>query len=341
MRALLLWLLTAAGFVSVSFAVRALVPWPKDQGLSAKWVYFQRHKDEFDAVWIGSSLTFRDVDAPSIDAALAERGHDFHSFNFGVGGMFTFEQDYVLHRLLELEPANLKYVILEGGPVRFSAHPDLMFQARKVTNTMRGTHWHDATRVGYILSQAPHVSMPLWSKTSLAFTHLRLLGRRFSNYGFGPEIARTLPAFEPGPWLTQRRGFHQYKEPHGDEIQTLLDDPAAYQALLELIPAASTTPMELDDIDLGLHRAQYAATEERGIELIYLVLPASVGDAERQFLHRQGVIPVLWDFGLPADHPELFRLEHRWDKNHLNPDGVEYLTPLLVERIARHLEARE
>lgn len=341
MRPLFLLLLAALGFVSVSLAVRAIVPWPVDQGLWAKWVYFQQHKDEFDAVWIGSSLTLRDVDVPAIDAALAERGHELHSFNFGVGGMFTFEQDFVLHKLLELEPANLKIVILEGGPVRFSAHPDDMLQTRRVTNTMRGTYWHDTTRMGHFLRQAPHVSMSLWGKIALGFTHLRLLGRRFSNYGFGPEIPRTLRDFEPGPWLVERRGFHPYKEPHGQDVQPLLRNPAAFEALLAQIQGANATPMELDDIDLGMHRAQYAAAEARGIELVYLALPGSVGDPERQFLHREGVIPVLWDFSLPTEYPELFRLEYRWDKDHLNPDGVKVMTPFLVQRMVQLLEARE
>jgi hypothetical protein len=340
-RALLLFLLTALGFASASFAVRGLVPWPEDQGLWGKWEYFERHKDEYDAVWLGTSLVFRGVDTPAIDATMAERGHDFKSFNFGIGGMGTFEQDFVLHKLLELEPARLKYVFLEGGPVGIGVHPRHIFQMPGDTNTMRSAYWHDSTQTGKVLVQVPRLPLPLWRKIDLGFTHVRLLGRKTSNYGFGPEVKRTFTEFKPADWLVERDGFHPYKKQHGQEIQPMLDDPAQYDALLAEIPAVNARPMTLDELDLGTHRAQNAAAERAGVRLIYLAMPGSIGDPERQFLHQEGVIPELWDYSLPTEYPELFRLEHRWDVDHLNPAGVEVLTALLAARLAATLEAAE
>jgi len=334
-------LLAALGFASVALGVRALVPWPEEQLLWRKWEYFAEHKDEFDAVWIGTSLVFRDVDVPAIDAALRERGHALHSFNFGIGGMGTFEQDFVLHRLLELEPARLKYVFYEGGPVGLGIHPRHVFQTPGDTNTMRSTYWHDGPQTAKVLRQIPHLPVSPWRRLDLAFTHARLFGRKLANYGFGTEVKRGLEGFEPGPLLTERRGFQPYREPHEDAFQPMLDDPATFDEVVAAIPAANAMPLRLEDLDLSTHRAQYAAAEARGARLVYVALPGSIGDPERQFLHAQGVIPTLWDFSSPAEYPELFRIEHRWDVDHLNPDGVPLLTAYLVERVAALLEASE
>lgn len=45
------------------------------------------------------------------------------------------------------------------------------------------------------------------------------------------------------------------------------------------------------------------------------------GDPERCRLHQAGTVPILFAFNDPARFPELFRLEIRCDRGHLNPRG--------------------
>ena len=333
-RPLLLLLAASIGFASVSTALRRLVPWPDDQGLWSKWEYFQAHRDEFDAVFIGSSLVLRDVDAPAVQAGLAAAGVELACFNFGVGGMGPYEQDFLLHRLLELEPARLRYVFFEGGPVGLGTHPRHIFQTPGDTDTFRSVHWHDATQTGKVLRQVRLLPVALLRKLDLGFTHVRVFCRRLASYGLGPELPRRFegpPA--PGYMMTRDRGYRPYPEPHGADF----DDPQAFAALVAAIPAEHGRQLRLAEINTAVHAAQYAAAEARGVELVYVNLPASIGTPERPFLHAQGVIPWLFDFNRPLDFPELFRFEHHWDVDHLNPDGVKCLTPLLVERVLAHV----
>ena len=311
-----------------------MVPWPDDQALWQKWAYFAAHKDEFDAVWIGTSLVLRDVDVPAIERALAEAGVELHAFNFGMGGMGTYEQDFLLNRLLELEPARLKYVFLEGGPVGLGIHPRHIFQSPGDLDTFRSVYWHDWAQTGKVLGQTWRLPVGLLTKLDLAFTHLRLCARKFANYGLGPQVPRFLEGpGEPSAIMSEYLGFRPYPEPHGPEFT----DPAAYAQRVLEVEAQNRAPLELEELHTGVHAAQYAAVRSRGAELIYLCLPASIGEPERPFLHAQGVIPWLFDFSQPSEHPELFRFEHRWDEDHLNRYGVALLTPLLVERILAHM----
>lgn len=334
MRPSLLLMLASLGFLLVSSGFRGLVPWPEEQGLWSKWEHFVRHKDEFDAVWIGSSLVLRDVDVAALDRHLGEAGIELHSFNFGVGGMGTYEQDFLLHRLLELEPARLRYVFFEGGPVGLGTHPRHIFQQPGDTNTVRSTFWHDWTQTSKVLDQTWMLPFGPVRKLDLATTHLRLYGRKLASYGLGQELPRGLEGPpEPGAMLLSARGFRPYAEEHGPDF----DDPEAYARQVAAIPAEHGRSLELDRINTAVHAAQYAAAEAHGVELVYVNLPASIGTPERPFLHAEGVIPWLLDFNLPLTYPELFRFEHHWDEDHLNRTGLEHFTPLLAQRVLEHV----
>ena len=333
MRPLLLTLLASIGFACTAALFRRAVPWPDDQALWVKWEYFAAHKDEFDAVWIGSSLVLRDVDVHAIDAGLGAAGLPLRSFNFGVGGMGTYEQDFLLHRVLELEPARLRYVFLEGGPVGLGTHPRHIFQSPGDTNTIRSAFWHDRVQTRKVLGQVRRLPVGLLAKLDLGFTHLRLFGRKLASYGMGPEIPRGLEGPPtPGPMLNEDRGFRPYPEPHGADFA----EPGAseaFAALVAEIPAVHGRDLELGELHTAVHAAQYEAVAQRGARLIYVNLPASIGTPERPFLHRAGVIEALIDFNRPLEYPELFAFEHRWDKDHLNRAGVALITPLMIERL--------
>jgi hypothetical protein len=248
--------------------------------------------------------------------------------------MGTYEQDFLLHRLLELEPARLRYVFFEGGPVGLGTHPRHVFQQPGDTNTVRSTYWHDWTQTSKVLDQTWMLPLGPVRKLDLATTHLRLYGRKLASYGLGQEVPRGLEGPpEPGAMLLSARGFRPYAERHGPDF----DDPEAYARRVAAIPAEHGRILELDRINTAVHAAQYAAADARGVELVYVNLPASIGTPERPFLHAAGVIPYLFDFNLPLTYPELFRFEHHWDEDHLNRTGLEHFTPLLAQRVLEHV----
>ena len=48
---------------------------------TAKLEDFEKHKDEYDLIFLGSSQLYRHVDPVLFDKAFAEAGHPIHSFN--------------------------------------------------------------------------------------------------------------------------------------------------------------------------------------------------------------------------------------------------------------------
>ena len=343
--------LCLAGFLAAGAVVGSLVPWPEEYGLRSKFEYFASHKDDFDLVYIGSSRVYRAFDPAVFDAALAEAGLPLASFNLGVGGMLSFEQDFVLHRLLELEPARLRWIFLEGG----EWDPDFDYSFNVFS--WRSVFWHALPQTLDVLMAAwrdPVIAQKRWE---ILRTHLALFLSKLSNYGMGKEIladwqgstvdvrGRSLSSealavgrgFEPADVQAEEAGAELTPE----KIWTDLDFYHERVARITEAGAREGDPEELVRVPMKGLRRQLAAARERGVEVVYVLPPGLEGAPVRWALQRRGDIPGLLDFNRPERYPQLFDVEHRFDPKHLNRRGAEEFSRLLAGEFLEHVRARE
>lgn len=340
-------LLFLAGFSAVAAAVRTLVPWPEEYGLRAKFEFFAEHRDEFDALYIGSSRVFRAFDPTVFDAELAANGVALRSFNFGVGGMRGFEQDYLLRRVLELDPARLEWVFLEGG--EWDPEFDYSFNAF----SWRSVFWHSPRETLGVLATLWRGSGPVRHRLELAHQHLLLALHRFSSYGQGREVLKNLlgesAADRRGRSLSHEalasgRGFESAEELAAesgltrDEIWT---DPDNYRRRIEVLAGRSGERAPLDELPLFVQRRQLRLAREHGIELIYVLPPGLEPSPVRRSLHDAGEIPTLFDFNLADSLPQLFDMDHRFDPRHLNRRGAQEFSRAMAREFVRHLRGRD
>jgi hypothetical protein len=89
-----------------------------------------------------------------------------------------------------------------------------------------------------------------------------------------------------------------------------------------------------------VYREQARLTRERGIELIYFIPPGYEGSPERLRLRESGLLPDLIHLNDPERLPELFQLDHRYDKGHMNRRGVEVLSGHFAEAVLGRMRAR-
>ena len=85
--------------------------------LSEKMDDYLLHRDEIDMVFLGSSQTFRHIDAPRINRLLDEAGIDLTVYNFGVPALTEPEMRYIADFIIENKSPRLKYVVLQN-PLR-------------------------------------------------------------------------------------------------------------------------------------------------------------------------------------------------------------------------------
>jgi hypothetical protein len=241
----------------------------------------------------------------------------------------------MLHRLLALRSERLKYVFLEGGPIAMGLHPRHIFRSPEDNDTLRSVMWHTPAQTDKVLDQVWLLPVSPVKKLDFAFEHLRILGRHLASYGHGPEIARGFEGVRlDEPWLVELRGFEPCDEVHSEEFAATAE-ALGPDALLGLEgPDELATHRDLSGLNVEFYELQYAAAEPQGVTIVHVQIPGSLESEEHPVLEREGVIALLWNFNLPEQYPELFRVAHRWDKEHLNARGVELFTDLLVERIA-------
>lgn len=345
-RALGLALLCGAAFALVAALVRAALPWPPEYGLAAKWEHFRAHKDEYDAVVLGTSRVFRGVDTPRIEQELAARGVPLSIFNFGVAGMRAFEEDRVLREVLALEPARLRWVLLEGGPWS----PEFRFE--ELTYSSRSVFWHDAHETLTALVASWRAEAPWTRRLRLAATHLDLFLWRLASYGQGRLLladrlrcgeraerrAATMATIE------RQHGFQSADEHTGRTFapgrEELLAESEPYRAQVAAIEAESERPVAEGHLVLRGVREQRRLADAHGVRLVYVVQPGYEGAPERTTLWRRGEIETLLDFDRPERWPELFALENRYDEKHLNRRGAEVFAPILASALAELIEER-
>lgn len=342
--------LAAIGFGAVALGLHGLVPWPEEYGLRAKFDYFRDHKDEYDAVYIGSSRVFRSFDPLIIDPVIEAERKPFHSFNLGIGGMVSFEMDFLLKQIVALEPARLKWIFIEGGPWE----PDAYFLGN--TWSSRSIFWHDTDGMRTVWT-ATLVSDRPWlnhegrvGKVELLWTHLRLYGMKVSNMAQGERIAKNLVGSSADPLrralspaqLEEGRGFQALDKLLNDEAgnwrQKLVNDPNRFKISVAGISAHNAAEIDLSHYDFDALRAQYQVARSIGARLVIVVPPMNEGAPDRLRLHERGDIPDLVDFNSPERYPQLFEFENRFDEQHLNRRGAEEFSRLFAAEALRILK---
>ena len=350
MRTLRLFALFSLGFLSVALAVRHVLPWPVEYGLRAKWEHYARHHDRYDAVVLGTSRVFRGVDTPLLEQELGSAGVELSIFNFGVAGMRAFEQDYVLRRILELEPERLRYVFYEGGTwsPRFK-HPALTYSSRSV-------FWHTPGQTVKVLDALSRSDLGWRETLRLAGTHIDLMLWRLANYGAGKRLLDRVLETETQAskyadtlaFLGQQAGYQSADQHTGRSImqgreELLVAGPArdAYLERIGRLPAEREQRVDPERLPRRGVRSQRELAARHGVTLVYVVQPGDEAETQQLQLHEEGESERLLDYNRPDRYPDLFALENRYDEKHLNQRGAEAFTRTLAADLARLLGAGE
>lgn len=301
----------------------SLAPFPAVPGIFQKWEWFKRQRDQFEVLFIGSSRFFHQVIPQQFDAEVAQAGGaQVRSFNFGYDGAWPPESYYLLRQILTLQPARLKWVIIELKDIDFQLN-------ERNSSTLRTAYWHDArhTRLACEDILASRISEP--EKRELLFGHIRLFLQHVTNMGRGAELiskrlAPPPPRKKPYAW-----------EPHAgydaeltqtlpeDMLPRFTADTARMKKLGPPIPVRPVFREALREIIADVRRA--------GAEPIFVIAP-TINPVE-----NYGGIPdgaPVWAFNNPTEFPALYEPAHHYDLWHLNHQGAMKFTALLAARFA-------
>jgi len=207
-RTLSVLILAALGFLLVNALVRSLIPLPA-KWLRSKVEFYEQHAEEYDVVFLGSSITLHGLIPEVFEQELAARGHEgIKVFNLGVGGMTNHETDEMLRRVLAVESERRRWIFYET--------PDwdpILYRRQIGDPPPRDVYWHSIGRTLAILRslemcQIERPDPPKW-KTGLKRRYLRLLlHKTIASLGKGPEALSELAGLDETDWKLEMAHRH-------------------------------------------------------------------------------------------------------------------------------------
>ena len=342
LRTLLCLTLCLGSFLATTTWIGSRTP---DQ-LKLRW--FQGQKDAVDVVFLGSSHVLRQVDPAVFDRERGVAEGEAHAINLGLQWMGLPEEFYLLQRLLEDKPQQLRWVVVEARSF-LSGMPG----EERNDFTSRRLDWHTAEITALLLSELRHQDLPSEEKWALVERHVEHWWRRTINLGRGVEAWQACLDPAPDAWHTEdslgpdRNGYFPLSMPLTDELilerrQRFLDRPGRLQkAVRDLMEAGDGG--EADPGQLALVQGMEALAQEHQVGLIWWVHPGLDRLAGWRQLLADGEIKHLLAYDDPARFPDYYRRDLHFDFTHLNRRGSGLMTKRLAQdflRLTRSDDAR-
>lgn len=332
-------LIAICALIFTAAAVNRAAPMPEVTTVSQKLRFFSSHKDEYDTIFIGSSRLYRQISPRVFDAELKASGHETKSINLAIDGMMLPESWYFFDQVMDQQPANLKWIIVELT--------DLDFKIPKShRGTMNSVYWHDWKRMQVVLGEFWKLAASdLEKKKKLKKTtvdllalHTPLFFQSFTNLGRGYEfIESTFNREAPKPTGAMGIGRDGYIAPPHPSTMNRDVKPEYRLALKKL----GEPPRERDTRLLRGIATEMARTahSRSGVSLLFIVPPTMKPIRETWIKGEKESKPVVFSFNDPVTFPQFYDENRRMDMEHINRDAGIELTKLFAARFAEHLNA--
>jgi hypothetical protein len=343
LRATSLIALTAVSFATVAWGLHRLVPLPETNGLRAKFAAWSENRNDYEILYLGSSQTFRGIQPAVIDERLSIPERPIRSFNFGVPGMFSYETDALLARILEAAPERKLWILIEV-PLWRPISADGFF-----SDTLRNASWHTPTQTWNALqSLALAADRGIADRVGIAWAQINGLGLWAGNVGRGSEIvaATLLPTSDAQLGLVddllRRQGYKALEEENIFFTRRRRNDFVANGdawVLRRKRARFSVSEREIEQYNYDALIRQVARVESSNHRLVYVSLPQSKNRRMDGLLLEHELIPDLIDLNRPDLHPGLFTTESHYDTEHMSQSGARRMSEILADELGRRMRA--
>ncbi|MEO1391553.1 MAG: hypothetical protein AAFV90_01420 [Cyanobacteria bacterium J06634_5] len=314
--------------------------------------YYQAHKDEYSALFFGSSRVYNQILPDAFDDATRQiigqtpassgsiTSGSINSYNFGVPAMRAIDSAVLLEDVLANPPKNLKWVF-------FESILDKGYEPIPNARTYRAIYWHNwentAIAAQYIFNSDESLpkKLVLFGSHLLPFLYHHINVGRLFNQVLPSEFSeeeRTVAAE-----FTAQEGFYPLREQSDPKRQAFLQDPAGYEDAVATLTAAQAqfeTAVETEDAYLSTNKQLLLeritqTIRAAGAEPIFIEPPSLHPENDFQAAQKLGIIDNLLSYKDPQRFPQLYAPQNRHDADHLNETGSREFTALLARDFAQ------
>ena len=314
--------------------------------VSEKLEHFKANKDNYDVLFIGSSRVYRQVDPVLFDARLSQQGHNIQTFNFGFYGMKMPETYFWLEKIIDLQPKNLKWIVIE-------ANLDNVYENLDNARNNRVMYWHTPKHTANTIKYIAGSDDSLPRKLVSVYSHIIPFFYNSINLGDFSKI------FLSSTGLSQHQiSEASYSNYLGESLSgyKALDDEsgqgykitnkkfrenfnAFQQQVVRFEKAIENDTVALDPSRRELIRQFTDLVESSGATPMFIIPPKLKTEAHVLRLYQDGHIDSLLAYNDPEKYADFYELEYRFDRAHLNKKGAEEFTRLIAEDFEQYIES--
>jgi len=331
-------LIALAAFLVATIVLGQIIPSPTIPSnvvfIGPKYDYYQQHKDEYNALFFGSSRVYNQIVPEVFDSevqAISGIADDINvnSYNFGVPAMRALDSTVLLEDVLANPPKDLKWVF-------FETILDKGYEPLPNARTHRAMYWHTwentAFAARYILTSEE--SIP--SKAVLLVSHLLPAIYRQLNVGrlFTQVLPSTFSEQEQtvAKAFTANDGYYALTEKDSQKRQQFLNNQADYLRAVQKLEntlSSAGSPQLADNKRMLLERVSQAVLATGAVP-IFIEPPALDLELDFRSAKQLGVIDHLLSYKDPQQYADFYQPSWRYDEAHLTEAASQAFSRVLA-----------
>lgn len=324
-------------FLIALFPVSKIALTPYSLGDSiyhSKVEYFKNHKEDYNAVFFGSSHIYRQVNSTLLASLLEQKGLEFKSYNFGTPGTYNPEGYFLYDKFIEkLDSGTLEYAVLELQVLNSVSDENY--------RTTKGSYWNTLEYYRYTNEYIEHSNYSEEKKNNLYANNKK------------SHLFRLFDLFILKNYLTRKKqealnnGYYSFeKEVIGnpqleERRRVFLSDTTV---LGERIKAAQIDPKKISESYFNsIHFEKLQSLTEKslqkGVKLFFIITPRMIEEEYKELVPLINSLPdektiELYQYD---QYPKLYSSAFSFDVGHLNNTGADYFTTLLAKELSKKL----
>lgn len=319
--------------------IRGVTPEPHLEHVTPKLTHLKQNPQAYDVLFVGSSRVFRQVSPKLFDRRMRHHGHRFTSFNAGIPAAKSAEVWHFLNRLGDDGKVRPRYVFIEPDGL------DIGISRANVAST-REVYWHGPEETALAIRSLGDREPAVRRKMTLSHLKAFMLNglgvgrlRSLASDLGGKRSHRPARPLGAGPDLD---GWVPFEGPTGEASEVrrkdFLDHLPRYRRLLREQPELLDEPDCMTAHHVEMLGRLDAAVRALGAEPVFILSPATKPRCEVHQAYREGLLPNLIAIDDARKQRRLYKVENRFDAEHLNREGAEIYTRLMADRFAEHLD---
>jgi hypothetical protein len=330
--------LALAGWLAAHVALAGALRWTGSDLLGQKMALLLEEVDRYQAVFLGSSRIYRQLDPHTFDAVFAEAGRPIRSFNLGAPDMRMLEVLFLARWLLDADPDRLELLVVD-------AESEPLFVREENLASDRIVRWHDPRNFVAIVGETWRTSPSIAAALYTAGRHARPFAHHVTLLGRGLERVRELRTPRPPEAPPEQRGFYAGDEemvaspyePQRRELELfhgrLHHDLDRWYRDLQRLRRSARAGELTDRFEIELFHELRRIAESRGVRVVFLVDARPEETPNLVWAAENDVVETLLRFDDPERYAQLYDPALRFDRHHVNKEGARIYTAEVARRI--------